>query len=234
MKLQISYLEELARRHALTAEQRNQLELILVSLEEDEHAPTSVRDRARASEVHLADSLSALEFESVREARALADLGSGAGFPGLPLAVALPDTHVVLLEAERRKCEFLQGAIARAELQRNTRAVWARAESWEHGISAHDLVAARALGPSALVLEYAAPLLELGGHLVEWRGARDPGGEREGERAAAQLGMELVEVRRTEPFAGAREHHLHLWRKAGPTPERFPRRAGIARKRPLG
>jgi hypothetical protein len=68
---------------------------------------------------------------------------------------------------------------------------------------------------------------------VEWRGRRDQPEEQAARRAARELGMELVEVRRVQPYEDSREHHLHLYRKAHPTPERFPRRAGAARKRPL-
>jgi 16S rRNA (guanine527-N7)-methyltransferase len=84
------------------------------------------------------------------------------------------------------------------------------------------------------VLEYAAPLLRVGGSLVDWRGALGRREEEAAARAAAELGLRRVDVRRVEPFAGAREHHLHVYLKLHETPARFPRRAGIARKRPLG
>jgi 16S rRNA (guanine527-N7)-methyltransferase len=100
-------------------------------------------------------------------------------------------------------------------------------------MGANDLVTARALGPAALVLEYAAPLLREGGTLVQWRGAREEEDERAAGRAAGELGMELLEIRRVEPWSGAREHHLHVYTKEHATPARFPRRAGMARKRPL-
>jgi 16S rRNA (guanine527-N7)-methyltransferase len=84
------------------------------------------------------------------------------------------------------------------------------------------------------VLEYAAPLLRLGGTLVDWRGARARGEEEGAARAAEQLGMRLGRINRVEPFDGARNRHLHEFIKVAETPARFPRRAGMARKRPLG
>jgi 16S rRNA (guanine527-N7)-methyltransferase len=84
------------------------------------------------------------------------------------------------------------------------------------------------------VLEYAAPLLRVGGALVDWRGRRHADEERSATRAAAELGLRLLEIRRVEPYAEARDHHLHIYVKDSPTSARFPRRAGIARKRPLG
>jgi 16S rRNA (guanine527-N7)-methyltransferase len=95
-------------------------------------------------------------------------------------------------------------------------------------------VIARALAAQAVVLEYAAPLLRLGGALVDWRGRRESAQEDAAEGAAGELGLEKVEVRRTQPWPGVRDHHLHVYVKARETPERFPRRPGVARKRPPG
>lgn len=181
----------------------------------------------------MADSLAALAINAVRGAARIADLGSGAGFPGLPLAIALPAAQVSLIESQRRKCEFLQRACAAAQVT-NAQVVCGRAEDWSAGAAVNQLVVARALAPQAAVLEYAAPLLELDGTLVDWRGIRDRPAEEAADRAAAMLGLRRETVRKVSPYEGANEHHLHVFVKAEPTPDRFPRRAGIARKRPLG
>jgi 16S rRNA (guanine527-N7)-methyltransferase len=217
----------------LSADQRAQLASLLGILESDQHAPTAILDRDAAARLHVADSLSALEVEAVRAAEALADLGSGAGFPGLALAVALPATEVSLLESRRRRCEFLERACGAARLG-NARVVCVRVEQWREGAGGSDVVTARALAPQPVVLEYAAPLLRMGGTLVDWRGRRAAEEEAAAESAAAALGMRRVEIRRVTPFAGARDRHLHVFAKERPTPARFPRRPGIARKRPLG
>jgi len=169
----------------------------------------------------------------VRAAATIADLGSGAGFPGLPLAIALPAAGVSCVESNGRKCAFISRA-AEACGTGNATAVHARAEEWTAGLGACDLVTARALAPLAVVAEYAAPLLSMGGSLVAWRGRRDPGDEESGARAAAELGLEPGAVIRVEPYPGALHRHVHVIRKVAPTPERFPRRPGTARKRPLG
>lgn len=220
-------------RDGLTSRQLSQLGLLLEVLESDERAPTAVRRPEQALEVHLADSLVALEVEPLRGAGQIADLGAGVGFPGLALAVALPDATVELIESQRRKCEFLVRACARAEIA-NAQAVCVRAEEWSEGAGRQEAVVARALAPQPVVLEYAAPLLRTGGVLVDWRGQRDREQERQSACAAEQLGLRPVQVRRTTPFAGARDHHLHVFEKVAVTPARFPRRAGVARKRPLG
>jgi 16S rRNA (guanine527-N7)-methyltransferase len=220
-------------RCELSASQQRQLDAVVRLLEADEHAPTAIRDPEQVARLHLADSLAALELDVVRGATRIADLGSGAGFPGVALAVALPATAVSLVESHRRTCTFLETLCAAAALE-NASVVCARAEEWSAGIGRHDLVVARALAPQPVVLEYAAPLLRLGGSLVDWRGRREDAEEDATARAAGELGLARVGVHRVEPFEGARDRHLHVFAKVAQTPERFPRRAGMARKRPLG
>jgi 16S rRNA (guanine527-N7)-methyltransferase len=217
----------------LEPQQLAQLVKLLELLELDAHAPTTVRTPREAVERHLADSLIGLEIDLIEDGRVLADLGAGAGFPGAALAVALPRAEVRLVESKRRKCEFLARMLEAAEIE-NASVVCRRAEEWAEGLGANDVVVARALAAQPVVLEYAAPLLRLGGALVEWRGKRDGVEEVAAAAAAGELGMELREVRRVRPFADATDRHLHVWLKTSETPGRFPRRAGIARKRPLG
>ncbi|HMH46746.1 MAG TPA: 16S rRNA (guanine(527)-N(7))-methyltransferase RsmG [Solirubrobacteraceae bacterium] len=216
----------------LSPRQREQLRSVLEALERDEHAPTAIRDPREAAGAHVADSLVALQVDGLREARSIADLGAGAGFPGLPLAVALPRARVSLVESQRRKCEFLRRASASAEIE-NALVVCARAEEWGDGLGANEAVVARALAAQPVVLEYAAPLLALGGTLVDWRGRRSETHERASAAAAEMLGLRRLEIRRVEPFEGATDRHLHVFEKSRETPPRYPRRAGVARKRPL-
>ena len=223
---------------ALAAYELNQRQLgqyasVLEVLERDEHAPTTVTSERAALDAHLADSLVALDVFGIDDSRLVADLGAGAGFPGVALAVALPHTQVRLVESQRRKCEFLKRLAAAAEIA-NVDAVCTRAEQWRDGLSSNDVVLARALAPQPVVLEYAAPLLHLEGVLLDWRGKRDDVDERAASSAAQALGLQMLEIRRVEPFAGAQDRHIHVFRKVAETPERFPRRPGIARKRPLG
>jgi 16S rRNA (guanine527-N7)-methyltransferase len=222
----------LAVGHELTTAQQTQLTAVLAALEADEHAPTTMRSAEQAARTHVADSLVALDLDVIRSAQRLADLGSGVGFPGVALAVVLPAAEVSLVESQRRKCEFLERLLAAAEIE-NAQVVCSRVEDWRDGALHCDVVMARALAPQPVVLEYAAPLLRMGGALVDWRGRRDQDAEAAGDRAAALLGLARVEIRGVVPFEGATDRHLHVFVKTGETPTRFPRRAGIARKRPL-
>jgi len=223
----------LAERYRLSAKAADQLSLLARRLAGDPHAPTAVEGLAETTDRHVADSLVALELGEVRSAHVAADLGSGAGLPGLALAASVPGVEMRLVEAQQSKCAYIASLVAAMGLG-NARVVCARAETWAEGTGAHDLVVARALGPQPVVLEYAAPLLAPGGHLVEWRGRRDPEDERRGAAAAHELGLRATAVHTAEPFAGARDRHLHVFEKVAETPARFPRRPGVAANRPLG
>ena len=137
-------LQELGARYDLPPATPPALSRLLSLLAADPHAPTTVREPAAAVDAHIADALVALELEHVRGAGRIADLGSGAGVPGLVLAAALPASAVALVEASRRKCTFLERAAAEMGLT-NTAVVAERAEAWPAGIESRDLVTARAL-----------------------------------------------------------------------------------------
>lgn len=210
------------------------VERLLEALAAEPDPHTTVSDPAAAADVHVADSLSGLEVAELAAASAIADVGAGAGFPGLILALALPGARVDLIESQRRKCDLIERLAAAAPAP-NARAVCARAEEWAaaDGREAYDAVTARAVAPLAVLAEYAAPLLREGGVLVAWKGRRDPGEEAAGAAAAAALGLEPAGVVAVQPYAASRDRHLHVYRKAAPTPSRYPRRPGIAAKRPI-
>jgi 16S rRNA (guanine527-N7)-methyltransferase len=216
-----------------------QVQRLLEALAAEPDPHTTVSDPEAALEVHAADSLSGLEVHELAAARRIADIGAGAGFPGLVLAIALPRAQVDLIESARRKTAVMDRLIQAAELS-NARSVTARAEDFARvpvalggGGQAYDAVTARAVGPLAVLVEYAAPLLRDGGVLVAWKGARDSAEEATGAAAAEKVGMAVKEVVSVRPYEASENRHLHVFRKIAPTPPGFPRRAGMARKRPL-
>jgi 16S rRNA (guanine527-N7)-methyltransferase len=224
---------------SVPARVREAMKPVLAVLAADPTAPSAVTDVDAAWQVHVLDSLTALRVEGLREAGRIADVGSGAGFPGLPIAAALPDASVDLIESIGRKCEFIRRGIEAAGLA-NARVVQARAEVWAErpapggGRGAYQAVTARAVARLATLAELASPLLVDGGLLVGWKGRRRPDEEAELGRAKDRLAMEPVEILRVEPHPGASHRHLHVLRKRGPTPEGLPRRPGMAKKRPFG
>ena len=176
---------------------------------------TSVRDPAEARRVHLEESLAAAPYVE-RFPGSIVDVGSGGGAPGIPLAAAFPEREVFLLEANARKCEFLESVAGDFP---NVRVVRGRAEEQE--TDRHAVALAKALAPPVVAVEWCLPLVATGGAAILFVGpTADPDAV---ARAAAQLG------------AGEPEQHpgLLIVPKLEPTPPGFPRRPGIARKRPL-
>ncbi|UGS39321.1 16S rRNA (guanine(527)-N(7))-methyltransferase RsmG [Capillimicrobium parvum] len=223
-------LHAVADQHGLDAASVARLARLLEFVRDDPTAPTTVRDPAVAVDAHIADSLSALSLDEVREAQTIADLGAGAGFPGIPLAVALPAAAVVLIESVGRKCAFLGRAVEVAGAA-NARVACARIEEWpERDL---DVVAVRAVAPLGVLVEYAAPALRLGGRLVAWKGRPDPLEETAAAGAAREVGMELARAVGLTPRPGADHRTLYVYSKVRETPAKFPRRPGMARKRPL-
>ncbi|HEX7244792.1 MAG TPA: 16S rRNA (guanine(527)-N(7))-methyltransferase RsmG [Solirubrobacterales bacterium] len=216
-------------------EARKALETVLRLLAEERASVSSVTDASRGWRVHVADSLTGLEVPALRAASTIGDIGSGAGFPGLVLAVALPSSRVDLIESVGRKCEFIQRAIDAASIP-NARVLNVRSEELAggDGREAYDAITARAVGRLSTLAELASPLLKEGGTLVAWKGKRDPDEEAQLTNASEQLAMHPDQILSVGPYAGSEHRHLHVIRKSAPTPEKLPRRPGMAKKRPYG
>ncbi len=213
---------------------RARLETVLALLAEERASVSSVVDE-RAWQVHVADSLTGLEIPDLRAAGRIADVGAGAGFPGLVLAVALPGAQVDLVESVGRKCEFMRGAIAAAQIP-NATVLNTRSEdlATSEGREAYDAVTARAVGRLSTLAELASPLLKPNGVLIAWKGRRDEDEERQLDNAAESLAMRPEQILDVGNRAGSEHRHLHVIRKSGPTPDNLPRNPGIAKKRPKG
>ena len=174
---------------------------------------TALRDPVRARAVLLDDALRALPLVERFEGP-LVDVGSGGGSPGIPLSAALPQREVTLLEAERRKCDFLE-----RHAPPNARVVRGRAE--EQPLEAWGVALAKALARSPVAAEWCLPLVREGGAALLWIGGK----------------ADLAALGRASALLGGGEPELHegiaVLRKVAPTPDGFPRRAGVAKKRPL-
>jgi 16S rRNA (guanine527-N7)-methyltransferase len=232
----VKRLHQVCKRAGLQTPAEQKLVTLLRLIAADPEAPTSVTSPEEAVDAHVADSLSVLPLLVGRPPlETIVDIGSGAGFPGLPLAVAFDQAEVDLLEATARKCRFIERAIGALE-QRNAHVVCERAEDWarSRGTGRYSLAVARAVAPLSTLVEYASPLLREGGLLVAWKGARDQVEEGQAAVAAGMLGMSPLGVEAVTPFAEARHRHLHVFEKTAPTPAGIPRRPGVAQKRPFG
>lgn len=176
---------------------------------------TSIRDLDDARRLHLEDSLAGLELVRGFEGP-IVDVGSGGGAPGIPLAAALPDREVTLLESSERKCAFLERVAAEFP---NVAVVRGRAEEQEP--DRYGVAVAKALAPPPVAAEWCLPLVRPGGAAVLWVGPTA-----EADRVARVADRLAAELADSPPG-------FLVLRKLGPTPPGFPRRPGVARKRPL-
>lgn len=195
---------------------------------------TSVSTAEDIERVHFLDCLSLLTIPQLEAARDIVDLGSGAGFPALVLALTLP-ARVVAVESQRKKCTFIEQAAGLMQLE-NLVVCCARAEDYgrSEARGTHDVAVSRALASLPVVLEYSLPLLAPGGYVAAMKGAISDQERIQGERAAGILGGALIGAVRLQPFIGAENRWVWMARKDRVTPERYPRRAGMPVKRPLG
>ncbi|HYY77426.1 MAG TPA: RsmG family class I SAM-dependent methyltransferase [Gaiellaceae bacterium] len=178
---------------------------------------TAISDAEEARRVHLEGALSAA---ALLEVGPIVDIGSGGGSPGLPLAAARPDLDFVLLEAQRRKCAFLEEW---AHDFANVSVLCARAEEHARGAGrdAYGTAVARALAPPPVAAEWCLPLVRTGGLAILFVGP------------SANAGAVATVASYLSAEAEAAPPGFLLLRKVAPTPDRFPRRPGLARKRPL-
>jgi len=187
---------------------------------------------------HVLDSLSCFLYRPLFEARSLADVGSGGGLPGIPLKIMKPDLATTLVESTGKKARFLRYAVDSLSLENvevaNVRVEELGREQAHRG--AYDIVTSRAVARLSVIAEYGVPLLENGGRVVAMKGRLEQEELAEGSRAADALGAqveEFVEVPML-PAVGEKERKLAILEKNRETPAQYPRRSGVAARRPLG
>lgn len=184
---------------------------------------------------HFLDSLSLLKLEEIQGAKRVLDLGTGAGFPGVPLKIAKKDLDITLLDSLKKRIDFLNETIEDMGLE-DIRGIHARAEELSRKDDyreAFDLVTSRAVANLATLYEYCLPFVKVGGYMVAMKGPDIEGELKEGWAALKALGGELVEVKKID-LPQDIEHTLVLVKKVKVTPKKYPRAGGKPRKNPIG
>ena len=196
---------------------------------------TAITERAAVYEKHFYDSLTVAAAAPLAGSPRLVDVGSGAGFPAIPLKIAFPGLRVTMVDSLAKRVRFLEEAVRVLGLS-DVVCLHARAEDAAR-LSDHrgryDVATARAVARLSVLNELCLPFVRPGGVFVAMKGSDVAEEIEEGRYGAALLGARLREVKRmTLPEEGA-VRHLVVWEKTGPTPARFPRRAGEPERSPL-
>jgi 16S rRNA (guanine527-N7)-methyltransferase len=197
---------------------------------------TAVTDRNQIEIKHFLDSLSCLMAMHPRPSERIVDIGTGAGFPGIPIRIACPQVHLVLVESLGKKAQFCQHVVDHLELT-NVVVINSRAEQvgrLPEYRELFDWTVARAVAKLPTLLEYLLPLVKVGGRAIAQKGDTAPAEAQSAEVALEVLGGELEEIIPVELPSVTETRHLVVVRKSAATPEQYPRRAGIPSKRPLG
>jgi len=187
---------------------------------------------------HVLDSLSCFLFDSLGAASSMVDVGSGGGLPGLPIKIVEPRLKMTLVEATAKKVRFLRSAVEVLSLE-EVEVCNARVEELarldEHR-GMHDVATARAVARLSVVAEYCVPLLRVGGCVISMKGRLEEKEISEGERAAERLGARVTGLIRVPriPELGEKQRHLIILQKVAETPGKYPRKVGVAARKPLG
>jgi 16S rRNA (guanine527-N7)-methyltransferase len=193
------------------------------------------RERERLWERHLNDALGLAGIRTPAPGERWADLGSGAGLPGLPLAVAHRATSFTMIDAQRRRLDWVEAAAQTLRLT-NVTVAHARLEDYARGPAraSFDVATARALGPLPVVAELGLPLLTIGGQLLVPRGQPDPEELEQAALACEQLGGRIDKVVPNPSSPIDRVGFVVIMAKIAATSPRFPRRSGMPARTPLG
>ena len=194
---------------------------------------TAIRDRDEFITKHIVDSLIFADLPCIKEASKVIDAGTGAGFPGIPLAIVYPDKEFVLLDSLAKKLKIIDDLSEELGIE-NVRTLHMRAEDAGHDANhreKYDACVTRALAPLPVLAEYTLPLIKPGGHLVAYKGPQYEEELKSAERAIELLGGELASI---EQSGSDETKHVALdIVKIRPTPDKYPRKAGTPSKKPL-
>jgi len=196
---------------------------------------TAIRDVPSIRTKHFLDSLTCLLAIRQSSPLRLIDIGTGAGFPGIPLKIALPNLQLTLVESVRKKVDFCQHMIEKLGLE-HVEVVQARAEDLGQMLEYRehfDWAVARAVANLQVLAEYLLPLVRVGGSMLAQKGQSGPAEAHAVEKAAKLLGGRLRQVMQVNLPGVADDRYLVVIDKVATTPPQFPRRAGVAAKKPL-
>jgi len=196
---------------------------------------TAITEKAAVYEKHFFDSLSAALAVSFHEFETLCDVGAGAGFPSIPLAICFPHLRITVVDSLKKRITFLEHVINKLGLS-NVALFHERAETFGHQKNMRetfDIVTARAVAKLSVLSEYCLPLVKLHGMFLVLKGPKVSEEVNEASRALKMLGGKIVKVVETKLPVEQSERNILVIEKMKPTPKKYPRKPGIPNKEPL-
>lgn len=184
---------------------------------------------------HFIDCIKIFKFSPLKEAKSIIDIGTGAGFPGIPISIMKPDINVVLLDSLNKRINFLNEVISKIELKDIT-TIHGRAEDFSRKIEYReksDVAVSRAVANLAVLSELCIPYVKVGGYFVAMKGPSVEEEIKEGKNAVSILGGKIEEIMKIEIENSDLNHNLVVIKKVKETPKAYPRKAGTAVKKPL-
>lgn len=221
----------------LTPEQSSALEIYAQELQDwnQHYSLTAIRDLEKVRVKHFLDSLSAhLVMRNTRVERVI-DVGTGAGFPGIPIKILCPQIHLTLVESVEKKVRFCEHIVKKLSLA-NVEVIRDRAEILGKQTAhreQYDWAVARAVAQMPILMEYLLPFVRVGGRVLAMKGETGPAEVHAAEQAIKLLGGNFAQVTSVTLPGIVEERYLVVVNKVATTPEKYPRRAGTPSKRPL-
>ncbi len=196
---------------------------------------TAIRDEEGIVLKHFVDSLTCLTYPGFQDGMTVIDVGTGAGFPGLPLALVRPKIRFDLLDATKKKVDFVESTIRALKLE-NAKAIWGRSEELSHTIvkrETYDAAVTRAVATLQVVAELTLPLVRVGGFVQVQKAVGVESEIGRAQSAIEKLGGSLAKVIGLELPMIKDKRNLVIIEKVAPTPPQYPRKAGVPSKNPL-
>lgn len=221
----------------ITAEQIDKLILFnTMVMQTNKHTNlTAIEDGASSARRHFLDSINPIANGIISKAKKVIDVGSGAGFPGIPLAILHPTISFDLLDTRKKRCEFMQDAISELSIP-NANVLWARAESIGQNIlhrEKYDVACARALAAMPTLLEYLLPLIKVNGYAMLYKGPTPKDEISQATEAISILGGDYFTSKTYTIFGESNNYSMVYGKKIKPTPTKYPRKSGLPTKRPI-
>lgn len=196
---------------------------------------TGITESSEVYDKHFADSLTCLLSNKIKEGDKVIDVGTGAGFPGMPLKIYMPSLHITLLDSLNKRINFLKAVAEKNNLE-GIDFIHGRAEDFGQDLAfreQYDIVVSRAVAELPVLLEFCTPFLKVGGYFIAQKGVRCDEELKLAASALATLNLEVEEVKQVNTSEATKDHYLIVIKKIGPTDAKYPRRSGKPIKKPL-